>query len=226
MNNVAPKPFRFRSCMELREVLVARAHDEQRLLELIEEVPVDAIYYHTHSYLLRHPFLQGTYPNDFATWVAVQVEDQVLGEKLAVIDPFDYEHLEMLRAEIASIIAEHLTKLKTIPRVMFGEAFEFVRSDVIEVDLGMEVRSLKEFRDCLAGVEIGAVYNHVCEARLRVRNGKLPGDFASWLQAKEGLDMPQLAMGVIKIGRLGLGLEGMRERIVKLCDEALAQKAA
>lgn len=225
MNKVASSPFRFRSCMELREVLGARAHDEQRLLELIEEVPVDAIYYHTHSYLLRHPFLRGIYPNDFATWVAAQVQDHMLGEKLAVIDPFDYEDLELLRAELASIVAEHLTRLKTVPRVIFGEPFEFVRSHVIEVDLGMEVRTLKEFRESLAGVEAGAIYNHVCEARLRARKGKLPGDFASWILAKEGLDTAPLAEGVIKIGRLGLGLEGMRENIVKLCDQHLAKAA-
>jgi hypothetical protein len=38
----AKMPF---SCMELREVLGKRANDEHRLLELIEEVPADSIYY-------------------------------------------------------------------------------------------------------------------------------------------------------------------------------------
>ncbi|MBI4000542.1 MAG: hypothetical protein HY348_02020 [Nitrospira defluvii] len=48
--------------MELREVLAREAMDEQRLLELIEEVPGDSIYYHTHSYYLRHPYAPGTVP--------------------------------------------------------------------------------------------------------------------------------------------------------------------
>ena len=55
-NRSATMPFRFISCMELREVLSKRAMDEHRLLELIEEVPADSIYYHTHSYLLRHAY--------------------------------------------------------------------------------------------------------------------------------------------------------------------------
>jgi hypothetical protein len=208
--------------MELREILGVRAHDEQRLLELIEEVPLDSIYYHTHSYFLRHAYLQGLYPNDFATWISVQVQDPVLGERLAVIDPFDYEGLEALRAEIAGIIAEHLSRLKTIPRIVAGEPFEFIRSHVIEVDLGLEAWTLQEFRDGLAGVEAGAIYNHVCEARMRKK--RLPGDFACWFLAKEGLDMPELAEQVVKVGRLGLGLEGVRERIVQLCDQALAAR--
>jgi hypothetical protein len=206
--------------MELREVLSARAHDEQRLLELIEEVPLDSIYYHTHSYFLRHAYLRGLYPNDFATWVAVQVQDPVLGERLAAIDPFDYENLEALRTDLAGIIADHLSHLKTIPRVVAGEPFEFIRSHVIDVDLGLDVWTLQEFRDSLEQVEAGAIYNHVCEARMR--KGKAPGDFASWLLAKDGLDMPELAEEVVKVGRLGLGLEGVRERIVRLCDQELA----
>jgi hypothetical protein len=208
--------------MELREVLSARAHDEQRLLELVEEVPEDSIYYHTHSYFLRHPYLQGRFPNDFASWAAVQVQDIVLGERLAAIDPFEHADLESLRAEIAGIIADHLNRIKGIPRVELAEPFEFVRSHVIDVDLEKEVWSLREFRQCLEGVEAGAIYNHVCEGRLRTKNGKLPGDFASWLQAKDGLDMPELAVKVSRVGRLGLGLEGMRERIMRLCDQALA----
>lgn len=218
----ATSPFRFVSCMDLREVLGARAHDEQRLLELIEEVPLDSIYYHTHSYFLRHAYLQGLYPNDFATWVAVHVQDPILGERLSVIDPFDYENLEALRTDLAGIIAEHLNRLKTIPRVVTGEPFEFIRSHVIDVDLGMEVWTLKEFRDSLEQVEAGAIYNHVCEARMR--KGRSPGDFACWFMAKEGLDMPELAEQVMKVGRLGLGLEGVRERIVRLCDQTLADE--
>jgi len=37
-------------CIEIKELLGKKADDEQELLELIEEVPLDSIYYHTHSY--------------------------------------------------------------------------------------------------------------------------------------------------------------------------------
>jgi uncharacterized protein DUF5752 len=42
----ADMPFHFVSCRELRESLGKRAQDLQRLLEIIEEVPADSIYYH------------------------------------------------------------------------------------------------------------------------------------------------------------------------------------
>ncbi len=205
--------------MELREILGKRALDESRLLEIIEEAPADSIYYHTHSYYLRHPYSQGLYPNDFATWVALHDQDSVLGERLGILDPFEFDDIERLRVSIVTIIVDHLSHLGTIPRCITGEPFEFVRSHVIEADLGLQAWTLREFRDILAGVEVGAVYNHVCEARLR--KGRLSGDFANWLFAEDGLGLPDLAAQVQKVGRLGLSLEGMRARIVGLCDRLL-----
>lgn len=217
----AKSPFRFESCMELREVMGVRAHDEQSLLELLEEAPLDAIYYHTHSYFLRHEYLEGRYPNDFATWVAVYVQDPVLSERLGVIDPFEFADLQSLRAEMVGIIADHLGRLTYVPRVVTGEPFEFVRSHIIVADLNMEATTLGEFRDLLERVEAGAIYNHVCEARMR--KGHLLGDFALWLGAEDGMRLPRLASQVAAIGRRGLSLEGYRVEIIRLCDAALKE---
>jgi hypothetical protein len=86
-NRRAEHPFVFVGCWELREMLGRSARDERQLLEAIEEVPLDSIYYHTHSFMLRHKYIAGPYPNDFATWAAIQVRDRVLGEKLGILSP-------------------------------------------------------------------------------------------------------------------------------------------
>ena len=84
---IAEAPFAFIGCSELQESLAHQADDEKKLAELIEEVPLDSIHFHTHSYFLRHGLIEGTYPNDFAQWVVMQIGDHVLGERLAIIDP-------------------------------------------------------------------------------------------------------------------------------------------
>jgi hypothetical protein len=204
----ANMPFRFVSCMELREVLGKRAMDEHRLFELIEEVPADSIYYHTHSYFLRHAYTQQLYSNDFASWVVLYAQDRVLGERLGVLDPFAFGDIEQLREEILRIMGDHLNRSTASSRSVVSEPFEFIRSHIIEIPLGLEARTLSEFYDALANVEVGAVYNHVCEARMRKR--QLSVDFARWLSSEEGLGLQELARRVEQVGRLGLSLEGIR----------------
>ena len=67
----ANRPFLFMACSELRQTLGEEADDEKRLVELLETVPLDSIYFHTHSYFLRHSYVERVYPNDFAQWVAM-----------------------------------------------------------------------------------------------------------------------------------------------------------
>jgi hypothetical protein len=121
----ASRPFLFKECSELREILGEEAYDEKRLVELLETVPLDSIYFHTHSYFLRHSYVERVYPNDFAQWVAMEVRDHVLGERLAVVDPFEYGELDALRGQLISIIDDHLSRTPIVPRVMFGEPFYF-----------------------------------------------------------------------------------------------------
>src|SRR5262247_2340390 len=134
----ANRPFQFMECSELRVILGEEADDEKRLVELLETVPLDSIYFHTHSYFLRHSYVERVYPNDFAQWVAMEVRDHVLGERLSVIDPFELQGLEPLREEIISVIDDHLSRTPIVPRVIFGKPFNFNQSRILEVSTGLE----------------------------------------------------------------------------------------
>ncbi|MGH7857231.1 MAG: DUF5752 family protein, partial [Candidatus Binatia bacterium] len=145
MKNLEAKhPFQFMACWELREMLGKRANDVQELLDTLEEIPVDSIYFHTHSYFLRHPYIAGPYPNDFANWAAIQVRDRVLGERLAVVDPFEIGDLEALRTELITILDDHLSSVGFVPRVVYGEPFYFMQSRVLAVPTGVKARTLPE----------------------------------------------------------------------------------
>src|SRR6188508_2315910 len=97
-----------------------------------------------HSYFLRHSYVERVYPNDFAQWVAMEVRDHVLGERLSVVDPFEFRELESLRAELISVIDDHLSRTPIVPRVMFGEPFYFNKSRIIQVPTRTEVETLLE----------------------------------------------------------------------------------
>jgi hypothetical protein len=205
------------ACLELREFVGARAEDERQLADHIEQAPTDSIYYHTHAFFLRHKFLAGIYPNDFATWVAVQLRDQALGERLAMVDPAEFSTLQALRDELVAVIDDHLQQLQSVPRIVVGEPFDFVRSRTIEIPTGVLVSTLDEFREALVDVDSSAIYLHVVQARARFGR---ENDFAAWLG--HGLGLTHLAARVRALNPYGATLERTRTRLLNLCDEALA----
>jgi trehalose synthase-fused probable maltokinase len=211
-------PFAFVACLELREFVGGRAENERQLADLIDEVSLDSIYYHTHGFFLRHKFVAGAYPNDFATWAAVQVRDRVLGERLAMVDPAHSSNLQALREELVSVIDDHLRGLQVVPAALLGEPFEFIQSRIVEVPTGTEVRTLEELRSALLDVDVSAIYFHLVEARMRLGRGQ--NDFAAWLE--HGLGLPALAAKVRAVDPYAGSLERARTRLIQLCDDALA----
>ena len=219
---VATDPFRFIGCVELRQSLDQRATDERELLDRLEDVPAGSIFYHTHGYFLRHRPITTAYGNDFASWVAVHVRDQVLAERLAVINPFETASLEDLREELISVIHDHLLRLSTVPRVEFGEVFHFQQSHIVEVPLGPAATTLLEFRGGLSEVDASAIYFHMVEARARL--GRRSGDFAEWI--RDELAMPALAERIERIDAYMTSLERVRARVLALVDAELEEAGA
>ncbi|MGH7278770.1 MAG: DUF5752 family protein [Candidatus Rokuibacteriota bacterium] len=214
-----PKPFVFIGCVELRQALDRRARDERELMDRLEEVPTGSVFYHTHGYFLRHRPLTTAYGNDFATWVAVQVRDQVLAERLAVVNPFEFPSLEQLREELVTVIHDHLTHLSSAPRVEFGEPFHFQQSHIVEVPLGPGTTTLAEFRDGLAEADSSSIYFHMVEARTRL--GRRSGDFAEWIRTS--LELPDLADRIERIDTYMTTLERVRARVLAFIDQALEE---
>jgi hypothetical protein len=213
----AREPFAFMGCVELRQTLDRRAQDERELMDRLEEVPAGSLFYHMHGYFLRHRPLTTAYGNDFARWAAVEVRDQVLAERLSVVDPFEFPDLEALREELVGTIDDHIRRLSSVPRVEFGEPFYFQQSHIVEVPLGTPVETLAEFRDGLASVDTSAIYFHMVEARARL--GRQAGDFAEWIRTS--LERPDLADRIARIDTFMTTLERVRARLLSLIDAAL-----
>ncbi len=217
----ATNPFVFIGCVELRQLLGRRAMDERELMDRLEDLPGGSVFYHTHGYFLRHRPMSIAYGNDFARWAAVEVRDQVLAERLAVVDPFAFATLDDLREELVSVIDDHLGHTTSVPRVEFGEPFYFQQSFLVQVPLVPGVMTLAAFRDGLAEVDASAIYFHMVEARARL--GRRSGDFAEWLGTS--LAMPELAARVERVDTYMTSLERVRARVLSLVDQVLEDEA-
>jgi hypothetical protein len=221
VSDSAVAPFVFTGCVEVRQALQRTADDERELLERLEEVPGESLFYHTHGYFLRHRPITTAYGNDFAAWVAVHVRDQALSERLAVVNPFEFPSLEHLREELVTVVHDHLRRLRTVPRAETGEAFHFQQSAIVEVDLGPPARTLTEFRDGLSAVDASAIYFHMVEARARL--GRRSGDFAEWIRGS--LRLTELADRIERIDTYMTSLERVRARVLSLVDVELERGA-
>lgn len=199
--------------MEVKELLGLRADNEIQLMELLEDVSCDSIYFHMHSYFLRHSFLSGPYTNDFANWAAIQLRDRVLGEKLAGVSISPDRGLDDVRIELIETIDKHLLQLMSIPSATPGSPFHFMSSQIVEIPLGIQVDDLPAFLEILKNVHSSSIYYHIFEARIRVRRGR--NDFSSWFD--ECLGLKDLAAEIEKIDFYMYSLEDLRSEIGRLC---------
>ena len=214
----ATRPFRFAGCVELRQTLDVHALDERELVNRIAEVPAGSIFFHTFGYFLRHRAFTTAYGNDFARWAALEVGDDALAERLAVVDPFAFTSVEALREYLVTILQEHLRGREAEGRLPFDRGFHFQQSHVVEVPLGVAAETLVEFRAGLASVDESAIYLHTVETRARERRAEA---FSEWL--RESLELPALAERFERIDPYLTSLERIRGRLLGLVDVALEE---
>jgi hypothetical protein len=215
-SRTATRPFTFAGCVELRQTLDVHALDERELMRRVGEVPAGSIFFHTFGYFLRHRAFTTAYGNDFARWAALEIGDQALAERLAVVDPFAFSTLEALREHLVTILQDHLRGREAERRLEFDRAFHFQQSDVVEVPLGVTAQTLGEFRTGLAIVDESAIYLHTVETRARARHAEA---FSAWL--RESLELPELAERFERIDPYLTTLERIRGRLLSLVDVAL-----
>lgn len=210
-------PFVFHGCLAVRELVGPEARDARALLDGLGQVSDDMLFTHTAGTMLRRPVQADAWPNDFALWAATELGDQALAERLAMVDVFDAGSLEALRANLVTVLEDHLHRgpVAAAPAV---EPFVFLRAHVVPVPLGVTASTLREFRDGLALVDGSAIFYHVVEVRYRL--GRDRGDFAEWCE--HGLGRTDLAERLARIDAHVGSLERIRDRCLGVIEDALA----
>jgi hypothetical protein len=216
----SPGPFVFLGCLELREMLAFEAHDARELLEQLERVPVESVFCHTSAVLMHRPAVPDAYPNDFAGWAGVELRDVRLAERLAAIDPYHSGSMDRVRAELVAVIGDHIQHFPPSPLRAPADPFRFFQIHLVPVPTGHQARTLREFRDALAEVDVSALFYHVVEARYRLGRGR--GDLVEWVGT--ALERPDLADRLAHIDPFVGSLERIRDRHLSVLNEALGRE--
>lgn len=155
------------------------AQNARELREVLINIPTDSIYYHFWGMLLRPGFADPAYNNDFAVWASRELGDNVLAEKLGIIDPTDYEDLESLRQDILDIIEERLSEQEHIPWSANNRQFHFIRSQIVIFDTHRLIDDPAELATAVSSMSPGSIFYHFIDARRRLSSGT--DDFRAWL---------------------------------------------
>ncbi len=179
------KPFQIKDCVLLSKMSgLTPAFNIRDLRDRIGICSPQVIYHHFCESLLVPVFDYPDFRNDFAVWVKRQLEDNILAERIGIIDPYLYRDMDELRRDIMDILDERLNELIDIPSVTPGHEFFFREAITVVFDTGQEIIDPGEMAEAVARMTNGSIYFHFLEARRRTPAGT--DDFSLWLQDFRG----------------------------------------
>ena len=215
----AKKSFTFYSRSHLKELTGLKARNLRELADTLKVVPDSVIYYHTHHFLEEHHYLTPQPANDLAMWVDDALGDEVLAERLAAVDTFQFPSLQALRERHVSIIEEQLARGGSLREAAPGDEFHFVKSLSVIIQAPYEASDMREFVECLRKLSPGSLYFHIFESRLRLGRGL--NDFSAWLA--DSLDEPGLAEKIARLDPYAHSLEGLRTTLIDLIEKEMGE---
>lgn len=163
-----------RHCSNLRE-----------LFDAIRTVPEPVLEHHMMRCVLEDRFELDEFPNEFARWCWESLGDHVLGEQLALIDPYQHPTMACVRSALEEALEERLWGLDRVPWCRAGLELQLVESRLIAYDTGEQVETPAALAEALLRISSRSMFYHVHEARRRSRN--VTDDFSEWLD-RQGVD--------------------------------------
>jgi hypothetical protein len=216
---VAEHPFQFVTASYLTRIGNHKADTLTELTEGLESSSDASIFYHTFQSLSRHHFLTEGFSNDFAQWVLAACNRAELAEQLAGLDIRDYLSLAELRSDLLRMVVEYCANNPQYVRQEAFEPFFFCEAIEVAVPLGVEARTLEEFRAGLGGLSHASLHYHFIASRLRLH--LRTNDFSNWLETSLGLKV--LARRVNRVDIYTNTLDSAQAKLVALVDEELTR---
>jgi hypothetical protein len=175
------EPFIVKDCALLTIATGKRARNLKEMTDHLLTIHLGSIYHHFWGGLLRPRFADPEYNNDFAEWVHNALQDDVLAERLSIINPAAFADLESLRQGLVEIMEQRLDEIEMVAWAKLDMQFHFVRSQIIVFDTRVKIEGPEQLGEALPKLSVGSVFYHFIDARRRSREMK--DDFRSWLSS-------------------------------------------
>ncbi len=211
-------PFEVKDC---NLSLIATGEIAESLLELkdlLYRIPAISLYYHFWGGRLRISFVHPEYHNDFARWAHLGLHDEILTERLTIIDPTEYPDYEELRKKVIDVVEERLDEVEYMLWSRKEYKFHFLRSIIIVYDMGITLSVPSDLKGVVPKMPFTSIFYHFIDARRRTPDGS--DDFSIWLSGF-GESFKDLVQKIKLIDPYFLSLSEIRQKLVELFNEHL-----
>jgi len=174
-----PPPFLFKDCTLILLSAGRSAHNLRELRDRLIDVPDQSLIHHFYEPLLRPSFDDPEYDNDLAIWASRALHDEVLAERLGIVDPLDFPDIEELRIHLLDVVEERLAEVPVVPTALPGMQFHFLRSQIVVFSTELRAETPSELYRCIPGLSTSSIYLHFVDGRRR--NDDRLDDFSAWL---------------------------------------------
>ncbi len=215
----AADPFCLFDCSLIRCATGRVCSNLRELLEAIRTVPAAVIEHHMMRCALEDHFQLHEFPNDLARWCWTALRDNVLGEELALIDPYQPQTMRSLRESLVGVIEDRLWGIDYIPWCQSGLALHLIESRLIAYDTRERVSSPAALLEAIERMSLRSIFYHVHEARRRT--GGQSDDFSLWLE-RSGAE-PSLVSTLREIDFYFLNLSQLRQAIIDAFQHYVAE---
>lgn len=152
--------------------------------DVLKIIPAESIYYHFWRQSIETSVVAGSFYNDFSLWAHYKLHDDVLAERLALLDPSEYEDLEKLRLDILHIIENRIEEEEGTVIYYRAEAFHFIRSKIVVFNTTYKMEEPKDLVKTIPAISRTSIFYHFIDARRRGVVGL--DDFSTWLLSCPG----------------------------------------
>jgi small-conductance mechanosensitive channel len=213
----ARQPFYFNSSVHMADLTGIKARSLPELVGTWKKMPGEVVHYHTHHFLEEHQYLIPQLSNDLAKWVKDDLGNEVLAERLASVNTFEFRSLEALRDRLAGIIEEYISHDRYKREAMEGREFYFIKSVSVVLPTVYVAHDLREFVEALRKISLSSLYFHVFTSRLRL--GSESNDFSFWLD--QDMEEEELGQEIARIDPYTLTLEGLRSQLIQVIEKRI-----
>lgn len=206
----AKEPFQFYAASYLVKICHDRANNLRELAEGIRRVSDSSISYHAVQCLESHHYT--SFSSDFSQWILHACNEEILAERLGVIDVRDFGCVGELRDSLVRILEQHLEEFPAAAARTAFETFYFCELSETAEPLGKQATDLRELADGIGHLSLQALHYHLISSYLRPPHKT--NDFSAWIEQQ--FEMPEVAHALNRIDFYTNTLDGVRSEILKI----------